>query len=44
MLMLLQMTGAVQRVWLDGRAKTSQFREARTAFEAMTRQVSQADA
>lgn len=42
MLMLLQITGSTQRLWLDGRAKASQFREARAAFEATTRQLSQA--
>lgn len=42
MLMLLQVTGSTQRLWLDGRAKASQFREARAAFEATTRQLSQA--
>jgi uncharacterized protein (TIGR02599 family) len=42
MVILFQVTGATQRIWLDGRAKSSQFREARTAFEAMTRQLAQA--
>lgn len=42
MLMLLQITGSTQRLWLDGRAKASQFREARVAFESTTRQLSQA--
>ncbi len=42
MIMLVQVTGATQRLWVDGRSKASEFRESRTAFESMTRQIGQA--
>ncbi|MCX6839897.1 MAG: Verru_Chthon cassette protein C [Verrucomicrobia bacterium] len=42
MLVVTQVVGIVQRTWVRSNSRVSQFREARTAFDVMTRALSQA--
>lgn len=42
MLVVTQVIGVVQRSWVRANSRVSQFREARTAFDALTRSLSQA--
>ncbi|MEI9896334.1 MAG: hypothetical protein WDN28_21335 [Chthoniobacter sp.] len=42
MVLLVEMAGTTQRIWVDGRNKAAGFRESRAAFESMSRQIAQA--
>ena len=42
MVMVFQMVDGVQKTWSLARSRVSQFRESRTAFEAVTRSLAQA--
>ena len=42
MLVVTQVIGIVQRTWVRSNSRVSQFREARTAFDVLTRTISQA--
>lgn len=42
MLVVTQVVGIVQRTWVRSNSRVSQFREARTAFDVLTRNLSQA--